>query len=395
MLCPQLYTPQGRVTHFGGEKTGDFFGVYEHYSGTVDMKIGLIVDPYGEKAPGGLGRATFELAKNIIAMGTNHTFTVYVKSLPREKPEFPGSHWSLRSLNSRYILLTGARNIDPNLDLYIFFSPIIPLFLYPKKSIVVALDFAYLDTPQRSLKMYLRGKLLYRAHRHSLRSASKIIAISEDTAQSVMAHFGISRKKIEVVHIGYMPLPAEQKAFTTPGKFFLFAGVMKERKNVAGVIRAFALFCQVEPSGYHLLLAGKQNGEYYDSLVTLVKELDLTARVTFLGYVSDAELANLYSKAEALVFPSFIEGFGMPVLEAMHAGLPVITSNVGALAEVAGDAALLVDPKNPEDIAAAMRRLTGDNGLRRELVKKGRVRASQFSWKETARLFLKIIETLR
>ena len=102
-------------------------------------------------------------------------------------------------------------------------------------------------------------------------------------------------------------------------------------------------------------------------------------------------LAYLYERAQAFIFPSFIEGFGMPVLEAMHAGLPVITSNSGALAEVAGDAALLVDPKSPQEIAAAMGRIAGDADLRKELIAKGLERAGQFSWQKTAEEILEII----
>ena len=147
-------------------------------------------------------------------------------------------------------------------------------------------------------------------------------------------------------------------------------------------------------SVYELLIAGKRGGVYAESLVRLAHELGVEKRVRFLGYVTDAQLAYLYDKARTLVFPSFIEGFGMPVLEAMHAGLPVITSNRGALAEVAGDAALLVDPACPEDIAAAMNRVVIDETLYQELKGKGLARAEQFSWRKTAKEILEIVNDL-
>lgn len=355
------------------------------------MNIGLIVDPYGEKQPSGLGRSIFEIAKAVIVAGTDHIFTVFVKRRPIENPDFLGSNWTLKSLKSTYMLLTGARYIDRTLDVYIFFTPIIPLFWRPKRSIVFAMDFAYLETASSSVSEYIHKKFLYYAHRRALRLASIVVAISHQTAQSVVAHFGIPEEKMRVIHIGYLSPSNIQKPLSVPDRYFLFAGVLKERKNVVGIIRAFALFRKSGMDDFYLLLSGKCSGTYYESLVALVEEFDLNERIRFLGYVSDEELSYLYRKATALVFPSFIEGFGMPILEAMHVGLPVITSSTGALAEVAGGAALLVDPARPEDIAIAMARIAIDKVLHQELKEKGLLRAVQFSWKKTAREILEVL----
>src|SRR5581483_9176536 len=317
------------------------------------MRVGLIVDPFGEKTPGGLGRSIFEMVKALLTEDTEDEFIVYVKQVPTDKPAFPHGKWRLVPLNVRQLFLSAARRIDRSLDAYIFYTPIIPIFFFPRRSIVIAYDFAYLELPGRSLRQKISAQLLRLAHAISFAKATHIVAISEATRQSAFKHFSIDPKKITTMHIGFVPLGATPTLVAVPPKFFLFAGVLKERKNVSGVIRAFAEFTK-HSSGQQLLVAGKVGGAYYESLVRLVKELGITERVQFLGYVTDEELAYLYDKAEALVFPSFIEGFGMPVLEAMHAGLPVITSKFGALAEVAGDAALLVDPHNPNEIAEAM-----------------------------------------
>ena len=353
------------------------------------MRIGLLLHPYGEKSPGGLGRSVFEMARNLIELDRKNSYTVYFKDQEVPRPSFVGDRWTFKGLGSRALWLTGAFGMDRTLDAYIFFTPIIPFFLRPKRSIVFALDFAYWNS-RGSWRERLSARLLFCLHRRALWRADAIIAISEETKQSVMRLFGIPAKRITVVQLSYVPLGERKELLSVPNDFFLFAGVLKERKNVAGIIRAFALFAQ-NGGAYELLIAGKRGGAYAESLAGLARELGVEERVRFLGYVSDAQLAYLYNKPRALVFPSFIEGFGMPVLEAMHAGLPVITSDRGALAEVAGDAALLADPARPEDIAAAMGRIAVDEKLCGELRERGLRRAAQFSWRKTAERILEIL----
>lgn len=353
------------------------------------MRIGMLLNPYGEKSPGGLGRSIFEMAKNILELDHGNSYTLYFKDREHSRPSFSGTNWTYRGLGSRALWLTGAFGLDRTLDAYIFFTPIIPFFFRPKRSIVIAFDFAYWRL-RRRWREELSARLLFFLHRRALRKADTVVAISEETKQDVMQLFGIPAECVTVVSLSYVPLGERKDPLPVPDNFFLFAGVLKERKNVAGIIRAFALFTK-DNSTHELLIAGKAGGAYAESLQQLTRELGIEERVRFLGYVTDAQLAYLYERAQAFVFPSFIEGFGMPVLEAMSAGLPVVTSNRGALAEVAGDAALLVDPAHPEDIATAMNRIAADATLRRELKEKGLLRARQFSWQRTAGEILEII----
>lgn len=353
----------------------------------------MLLNPYGEKSPGGLGRSVFEMAKNVIAFDHQNSYTIYLKGKKAPRPSFSGTHWTYKGLGSRALWLTGAFGMDRTLDTYIFFTPIIPFFLRPKRSIVIALDFAYWSM-RNSWREELSARLLFFLHKRALRKADVVVAISEETKQSVMRLFGVSAERVTVVPLSYVPLGEKMETLPVPDYFFLFAGVLKERKNVGGIIKAFALFARGNVA-HELLIAGKQSGAYAESLLQLARELGVERRVRFLGYVTDAQLTFLYSKAQALVFPSFIEGFGMPVLEAMHIGLPVITSNRGALAEVAGDAALLVDPARPEDIAAAMSRIADEPQSREELKEKGIARAAQFSWQKTAGEILEIINDVK
>jgi glycosyltransferase involved in cell wall biosynthesis len=353
------------------------------------MNIGLIVDPYGEKAPGGLGRAIFEMAKSIVESKPEHSYTLYMKDAPKTRPDIKGE-WQLKKIGARSLFFTAARAVDRTHDVHVFFNPIIPLFFFPKKSIVVVHDFAYLELGGRTFKEKLTRLVLYFAHGTSLHKASAVVAVSQAAKDSTIKHFHIDPKKIRVIYNGFIASSSAPKAVDVPPKFFLFAGVLKERKNVHGIIHAFAEFHR-KHQDFHLLIAGKREGAYAKEAVRLAEGLGLETQVWFLGYVTDAELAYLYTKAVALVFPSFIEGFGMPVLEAMHAGLPVITSNTGALAEVAGDAALLVDPHNPTDIAHAMEDILT---VRETYMQKGHARAQEFSWQKTASAFHEQIASL-
>ncbi len=355
------------------------------------MNIGLLVHPYSRTAPGGLGRANAMLSHAIAEADPANEYTFFVKGTDAAVGVQKGANWKTVLLGNGPTWLTGG--LDASLDAYVFFTPIIPLFFKPKKSVVIALDFAFLDIPPRSVAERLSSALLYFLQARALRLATKIVSISEATKQSAIQHFGIASEKIEAVHIGFMPLAGSPKPIDVPERFVLFAGVLKERKNVSGVVKAFAEFHAAHPE-YALVIAGKTEGAYYQSLVELARALSISDSVRFIGYVSDDELAYLYAKARALVFPSLLEGFGMPVLEAMEKGLPVVTSNDGSLAEIAGDAAVLVDPRNPYDIAQGIARIVDDESARDDFIARGRVRAAQFSWEKAGRRLAEIIRAL-
>ena len=140
-------------------------------------------------------------------------------------------------------------------------------------------------------------------------------------------------------------------------------------------------------------MVGKREGAYAEKISAHIRSNNLEKQITILGFVTDEALAYLYKHAEALLFPSFIEGFGFPILEAMDAGLPVITSNTSSLGEVAGDAALLADPKDKEEIARAMDRIYLDEELRKQLREKGLIRAREFSWDRTVDSFMEVLKT--
>jgi glycosyltransferase involved in cell wall biosynthesis len=350
------------------------------------MTIGLVADPCDPSKPGGLGRYVYELVRAVLAVDTENSFIVFTKT------PLPGIAAEQRML-PKNVWLEGAHALDASLDVYIFFTPVIPIFFRPRKAIVIVQDFAYLELPRTTLQEKALALASYLMHRRSLRIADSVVGISASTTQSVIRHFNLAPQKCVTIPIAAMPAAEPVAVKNLPQHFFLFAGVLKERKNVATLIRAFARFAQTNAE-YQFLIAGKTGGAYYESLIAGARELGIESRVRFLGYVSDGELSYLYSKAAALVFASLVEGFGMPVLEAFRAGVPVITSNEGALAEVAGAAALLVDPRSPASIATALQRVAEDPALRRTLVERGLARAKLFSWEASARQLQALISSL-
>jgi len=219
--------------------------------------------------------------------------------------------------------------------------------------------------------------------------ADRIIAVSNATRQQLLRHTAASDARIRVIPHGVDPIPPasseEQRAFRKDilgladhEKFFLNVGVIQTRKNVANIVLAAARIPESR-----LVLAGG-DGYGAQAVHALIEREGMSRRVMRLGHASPETLRLLYSTASALVFPSLEEGFGMPILEAMSCGLPVITSNSSAMPEVAGEAAVLVDPHDVTAISSAMRRLVGDEAFAAHLRRCGRERAAMFSWKRCA-----------
>jgi glycosyltransferase involved in cell wall biosynthesis len=362
------------------------------------MKIGILLHPYGEKNPAGLARIIFELTSALVERDRENEYILYVKDEPKPRPQFPGSNWTLHVLGGGPFWLDRGFRTAPPADIVIFNTPVVPFFFRPKKTIVIALDFAYRYMKPRTMREYIQNIFLTWYHSFSLRAADMVVAISHATREDVKRLYGIADNKMKTVYCGFKKiceLPAQ--TILVPDAFFLFAGVLKERKNVSGVVHAYALFKQKNSGEIpNLVIAGRGEGAYTAEIKRLVSSLGIQQHVSFLGYVTDQQLSFLYQHATALVFPSFIEGFGFPVLEAMNCGLPVITSNQSSLAELGADgAAILVDPHDAGSIAQAMEKIAHTGELREELRTNGRKKAEEFSWERAAHEFLEIIQSIQ
>ena len=225
--------------------------------------------------------------------------------------------------------------------------------------------------------------------RKTIARADRIIAVSGATRQELLRHTEAPADKIHVIHHGVDPAasvaPAAQDAFSErvlgwpkEQKFFLNVGTIQTRKNIANIVLALKTLPQ-----YRLVLAGG-DGYGAEAIHALIEKEGLAERVVRLGHVGRETLTLLYAQAAALVFPSFEEGFGFPILEAMSYGLPVITSNCSSMPEVAGDAAFYVDPQQVAAIREAMRQVAEDAALAAQLRQRGLARASLFRWEKCA-----------
>lgn len=284
----------------------------------------------------------------------------------------------------------------------VFFAPnFIPPPTRTNRLVMTVHDVAFRLFPETAPHGTLRW--LTRLDR-ALRQAARIIVVSEQTKRDLLEQYGVAERQVVVVpngvdanafqHVTDTDVSAAREQLGIAGPYLLFLGGIEPRKNLPAVVRAFArLPPDVRPL---LVIAGwrtEWNPEGWNALQQALGEVatEIRSRIHVTGYVPEKRKAALLAGAEALVYPSRYEGFGLQVLEAMAAGTPVLTSNVSALPEVAGDAALLVDPTDLESIAGGMEKLLRDHQLRKDLRERGRARAERFSWEETARRTVEVL----
>lgn len=229
--------------------------------------------------------------------------------------------------------------------------------------------------------------------------ADQIMADSHQTRQDLIERLNVPAEKVTTIHLAANPVyaqprPAEQvekvlARHHLPAGYILFVGTLEPRKNVPALIKAYHRLRQETAVDVPLLLAGRK-GWLYDEIFATIDELELRPHVHHLENLPDEELACLYRAAGVLALPSHYEGFGLPVLEAMHNGCPVICSNRGSLPEVGGSAALLLDPDDIDGWVETIHRVLSDSELRREMVAKGYPQAQGFTWRKTAEATLAI-----
>lgn len=282
----------------------------------------------------------------------------------------------------------------------VLFNPANVAPLYPPVSSVVTIhDLAFLLFPE----YFSRGfGAYYRAIIPRIASqASMVITDSESTRSDLESRLGVPGSKIAVIPLGVSPdfrrhikkdeLEAVRRRHNLPRKFFLSISSLEPRKNLKGLVDAYSILPDDTLAEHSLVLAGAGNRVYADP--GLSASLSRLSRGTVMtpGYMPSEDLPAVYRLATALVFPSLYEGFGLPVLEAMAASTPVITSNRSSLPEVAGHAAVLIDPESRKDLAAAMELVANDSGTRNLLIERGKKRAALFSWKKTAEQTLEVL----
>lgn len=262
---------------------------------------------------------------------------------------------------------------------------------FPGRAVVTVHDLGYKYFPEAHptlQRRYLDSTTAYSAQR-----ATRILADSQATANDLTQFYAIEPSKIDVVYPGVDELEISdmmrlQDRYNLPFRYFLFIGTLQPRKNIQRIVAAFQMWRDANPSEpMALVLAGKAGWLFDEKWVEGVEDVHLP------GYIADEDKGALLHHAEALLFPSLYEGFGFPVLEAMHCGTPVIASKTSSLPELVGDAGMLVDPESVQEIAAAMDILGASRKLYKTLVKKGFQQAEQFTWERCAAQVMATLET--
>ncbi|MFZ1752208.1 MAG: glycosyltransferase family 1 protein [Caldilineaceae bacterium] len=342
----------------------------------------------------GIGRYTLFLLDELAKLDQENRYTVFQHRKDREAlVDAPNFHRKtlFAPVHSRLEQpLMMMELLFQNLDLF-HSTDFIPPLYSSLPSIITVHDLAFLRWPHF---LTADHATYYSQIDRGVRHARHVIVPSQSTKNDVIGQLGVPESKISVIYEAaaslYRPMPVEEaraavsKRFSIPQNYIFFISTIEPRKNIGGLLQAYHhLRTKYNLTETALVLAGKQ-GWLYEQVYESVEKLGLQDSTFFVGRVSDEELRQLYVGARCHVHPAFYEGFGLPPLEAMACGTPTVVSNTSSLPEVVGDAALMFDPNDWEEMAVAIRRLLVDDELHREMRQKGLQRADVFSWSRAA-----------
>jgi glycosyltransferase involved in cell wall biosynthesis len=277
-------------------------------------------------------------------------------------------------------------------------------FATPGKTVVTIYDLKYIVHPDFFPQLARVKRLVMKIMMaFAVRRAQRVITISNNSLQDIIQQFHIPSEKIRVTHLGVNSryfitsdtaiIEAYRRRFSLQDPFILFVGERRPHKNINGVIQAFKTFITMSPKPYQLVIAGKPYADYHEP-ERLAESLGLADRIRFLDSPPDGDVHLLFQSAEALLLLSRYEGFGLPLLEAMASGTPVIASNLTSLPEVVGDAGIVVPVDDPVATAEAIRQVAKGGDKREMFIKRGYERARQFTWERCAQQTLNIYREL-
>ena len=373
------------------------------------MRVCLDLSPTVHRHAG-LGRYAYELFLALRAEDPDNEYLIFFNNPVRAQIDPPLDRfpqltsplsykpWRLSALLAHFLQIS-QDSLFPKVNIFHATDHLLPR-LSSIKGVFTLHDLIFLFHPQthKPLNRWFLTLMMPRF----LRVADAVIAVSECTKRDAVRYYGIPEEKIIVIYEGVNPrfrpagpetVAAVRQKYGLPERFILYVGTIEPRKNLTTLLEAFHHLTTLQPCDLRLVIVGKR-GWLYEGFFRRLRELGLEERVHFTGYVPDEDLPALYSAADLFVFPSLYEGFGLPVLEAMACGTPVVCSNTSSLPEVAGDAALLVPPTDVRGLAEAMARVLTDETLRGAMRAKGLARAGEFSWVRTAGETLRIYQTV-
>jgi glycosyltransferase involved in cell wall biosynthesis len=391
------------------------------------MKIGIDGSRAFIKQRTGIEEYSYQVIKNLRNKLDGHQVVLYVRKNQLVDFDLP-NNWKIKIIDwSRLWTQAG-------LSLEMLRRPVDALFvpahtvpwIHPKKTIVTVHGLEYEVLPQAYSfweRVYMRFSI-----RNSCRWAKTIVSVSQNTKQDLIKLYGVSEDKIRVVYEGYAadaksPVSTQTNALSSRGgqisnfesnhnfeikkleiqskfnppaggqnykPYLLFIGRLEERKNIIGIVKAFEILKEKYHIEHKLVLAGR-GGHGFKNIEEMINDSKYAEDIIQLGFVPDENKFELIAQADIFLFPTFYEGFGIPILEAQSVGVPVVTSSVSSMPEVAGESAILVDPRRPDRIASGVQGLLSNKSLRDAIIEKGHVNARRFSWDDCAQNLANII----
>ncbi|MDI6778326.1 MAG: glycosyltransferase family 1 protein [Patescibacteria group bacterium] len=387
------------------------------------MKIGIDIRPIGKKRTGD-EVYFFNLVKNLAEtnrrdlISTDDEYYLYTDRDPEKDSGLAGEIGKLGLGQNFKVVFVKKTNrfcwnfwALPNYlkknPVDVFHTQYIAPFWLPKKIKLVLtihdISFNFFPEHIRKSDLFFLKTLIPR----SIRRADKIITVSQNEREQIIKFYKVPPEKVDVTYNGVdferfgKVFSAEEKEnvrkkYNLPEKFLLYVGTMQPRKNIPALLQALAVFYKKYNSrDMKLVIVGNKKARNFDRRIDEeIKNSSLSEQVIFPGWIEDKDLPAIYKLSECFVFPSLYEGFGIPIVEAMAAGIPVVSSDKSCLPEVGGDAALFADPANPADFAKKIHEVITDENLRSDLVKKGTKLAKSYTWQKTAEKTLEIYKSL-
>ena len=379
------------------------------------MKIGIDIRTLLDARPSGVSEYVLNLLKEMFKLDTANEYRLFYNCFGDcpNLPEFKQANVKLikynypnKVLNYLLFKIFNYPKLDKALAVDVFFMPHLNFIglSVGAKSLLTVHDLSFLKYPEFFSARKNFWHRMVKAKK-LLKRFSLVIAVSENTKRDIMELGGINPDKVKVIYSGvgeeYKKLPLINYQFSVkrvrdkynlPERFILYLGTIEPRKNVDGIIRAYnqlrVMSCELRD--YKLIIAGARGWKSEN----IYREWDKSAfknDIKFLGYVEPDDKIYLYNLASVFIYPSFYEGFGFPPLEAMACGVPVVASFASSLPEVLGQAALLVDPYNIQDMAGGLEQVLTDENLKNKLIARGLELVKQFDWKKAAREYLRIL----
>ncbi len=368
------------------------------------MRIGIDCRFYGGKA-GGIGRYTQELVTHLLEIDSKNKYVLFFTKDNFKECRLAFSNLEKKIVSSPYYSFSeqiffpfDLRN--QKLDLMHFTNFNNPLFWFGKFVVTIHdLTLMFFTGEKRTSSLHKLGYRLVLLS--ACKKARRIIAVSSHTKKDIIKFFNIPDNKIKLVYEGveekYHPqedknlIEKIKKKYNIQPPYLMYVGAWKKHKNITNLVKAFAILKKNYTLPHRLVLVGKENS-LTEELKEEVTKLDLKKDVIFTGFVYEEDLPIIYNAAEVFVFPSLYEGFGLPPLEAMATGTPVVASNISSIPEILDKAADFFNPWDPEDMALRIRDVLFSKKKQEELKKRGLKKASQFSWQKCAQETLKIYE---